>query len=556
MDGSNAHFEVSMVVPAFHSDFDYHNMPTQVSTSPNSLATGSSTPNTTDLATRPVNMVGIMKRRTALAGIFSFWATELLSLSISLASLITIVGLVQSRDQRPLPDCPITINALVSVFSSIFKAALLLPAAETIGELKWLWFSDVRALKDIEDFDLASRGPRGSLRFLFRLPENKLACLGALITILAVGSDPLSQLLVQTYDCPQSRDGFAFINRTSNYTLFEGWLGGKTVLDASMSLALYEGALNPPTNATSTLPFGCQSGNCTFPSIEYSSLSMCHTVANISDRLRSDGSWGWHLPSGINVQYHSNILSSAQTRKSFVGNFIEDSPLFEFDIITGASAGCVAYNVAFYPCIKRYKEVVIAGMRLQQKLTAETRMPRINLSRGFSYYSLAGDISATTGIDCSPDTTPQKSKTVPVKRLRSGRFYVPPFESLEHEPISDANVAISNDTLWYNPACTWNFATGPTLAIPQALGRMLGVPGKPNNVSSAGYTEDGDPWMKRLYRLADILLEVGDPTPPSERMMRSLTGVKLYAEGIANAMTATISRNGDATNSAPFRGET
>ena len=38
-----------------------------------------------------------------------------------------------------------------------------------IGQLKWLWIKHARSLLDFVDFDIASRGPLGSLLLLVRL---------------------------------------------------------------------------------------------------------------------------------------------------------------------------------------------------------------------------------------------------------------------------------------------------------------------------------------------------------------------------------------------------
>jgi hypothetical protein len=112
------------------------------------------------------------KRRTS-NGLFS-WTAELLSLSFSLLALIVTIVIVQSQDEKPLLDWPVTVNALVSVFSSIFKAAMLMLFAETISELKWLWFSKAQTSKTCTISIWLAGDREGHLRFIFRLPRNKL----------------------------------------------------------------------------------------------------------------------------------------------------------------------------------------------------------------------------------------------------------------------------------------------------------------------------------------------------------------------------------------------
>lgn len=80
-----------------------------------------------------------------------------------------IVVILKLYDQKPLPQWrfSITINSLVALFSTISKAALLIPIAEGLSQLKWLWFAErPKKLFDFEAFDKASRGSWGSLQLL------------------------------------------------------------------------------------------------------------------------------------------------------------------------------------------------------------------------------------------------------------------------------------------------------------------------------------------------------------------------------------------------------
>jgi hypothetical protein len=69
-----------------------------------------------------------------------------------------------------MPQWPsgISLNTVVAVFSAIMKAALIMPVAEGISQLKFLWFRRNRPLADLEDFDNASRGPWGSFCFMIQ----------------------------------------------------------------------------------------------------------------------------------------------------------------------------------------------------------------------------------------------------------------------------------------------------------------------------------------------------------------------------------------------------
>lgn len=88
------------------------------------------------------------------------WLWESLSLAVATLALTAIVITLVLQKDRPLPDWPsaITINALIAVFTAIFKACLMMPIAEGIGQLKWLWYEESRPLRHMEQWDSASRG--------------------------------------------------------------------------------------------------------------------------------------------------------------------------------------------------------------------------------------------------------------------------------------------------------------------------------------------------------------------------------------------------------------
>lgn len=89
------------------------------------------------------------------------WLPEVTSLIFSLVALIAIVMLLTIRRDKPQPDWPslLNINALIAIFTTILKAALLFSVSECISEMKWVWFAAPQPLSDFDRFDSASRGP-------------------------------------------------------------------------------------------------------------------------------------------------------------------------------------------------------------------------------------------------------------------------------------------------------------------------------------------------------------------------------------------------------------
>jgi Protein of unknown function (DUF3176) len=99
---------------------------------------------------------------------------EILSLVLAAASLLTLVAILQKYDNQENPrwtlgTLGVTLNAILSVVSTVFRASLLMPVAQSINQFCWIWYTHPRPLQDICYYDSASRGPLGSIRLLFRL---------------------------------------------------------------------------------------------------------------------------------------------------------------------------------------------------------------------------------------------------------------------------------------------------------------------------------------------------------------------------------------------------
>ena len=100
--------------------------------------------------------------------ITDWWWWELLSWLVSTICVGAIVIVLVLYSGQLLPHWPlgITLSAYISVLAGLAKAALMLPVAEAIGQLKWVWFRRKSKLLDFFTFDSASRGPWGSLMLL------------------------------------------------------------------------------------------------------------------------------------------------------------------------------------------------------------------------------------------------------------------------------------------------------------------------------------------------------------------------------------------------------
>jgi hypothetical protein len=127
--------------------------------------------------------------------VFKRWLFEMMSLFISAACMVAIVLIYIQISNKPMS----TVGSLLTVTNTLGKvssAALIVPTSEALGQLKWNWFHNSKAMWDFEIFDKASRGPLGALMLLYRTKGRSLAALGALLIVLLLAIDTFFQQVV------------------------------------------------------------------------------------------------------------------------------------------------------------------------------------------------------------------------------------------------------------------------------------------------------------------------------------------------------------------------
>jgi hypothetical protein len=93
---------------------------------------------------------------------FSTWVLG----TIGYAAIIILMIVFNDKLQKDWHS-DVQITAFVAALAQVSQSALLVPTASSIAQLKWKWVSAVqRPAMDIQRFDLASRGPDGSMRLL------------------------------------------------------------------------------------------------------------------------------------------------------------------------------------------------------------------------------------------------------------------------------------------------------------------------------------------------------------------------------------------------------
>jgi hypothetical protein len=172
----------------------------------------------------PISNVGAKPRRH---NIFKHrWLWEIAGAVFSVLCIIAVILILATANGKPLSSWSFFVspNALISIFSTLAKAALMVPVAACISQLKWIYFDKPHTLSELDVFEEASRGPWGSLELVFRLklkPRALLATWGSVITIVALAMDPFAQQILsfpshRILQAP-SQGGFAFMGSTQLY---------------------------------------------------------------------------------------------------------------------------------------------------------------------------------------------------------------------------------------------------------------------------------------------------------------------------------------------------
>lgn len=100
------------------------------------------------------------------------WLPEYFALLISLLAIAAVIGILARYDGSDFATWHfaynISINAVISTFSTIAKGFLAIAVSAGIGQWKWIWFKqNERSLNDFDILDKSSRGPWGSFLMLF-----------------------------------------------------------------------------------------------------------------------------------------------------------------------------------------------------------------------------------------------------------------------------------------------------------------------------------------------------------------------------------------------------
>ncbi|KAL4874723.1 hypothetical protein BJY04DRAFT_233338 [Aspergillus karnatakaensis] len=217
------------------------------------------------------------------------WTLDVIALILSIGTIIAIAIILNHYDGKPQPDWQgISLNSLIAWLSTLSKACLLFCLTESIGQLKWAWFSSMRRpVSDLKVFDSASRGGvYGSLELLWRVKGRHLAAFGSLAVILSLAFDPFIQnLLHYVPDTIESPSQSAFLQSTSRYDVAGPVIGaGFHYVDPILKGNIYNSLLNPNSSESWAVPsYTCPTGNCTWD--PFMTLAVRPLCTDVTDRL-------------------------------------------------------------------------------------------------------------------------------------------------------------------------------------------------------------------------------------------------------------------------------
>ncbi|KAJ9602162.1 hypothetical protein H2200_013282 [Cladophialophora chaetospira] len=302
------------------------------------------------------------------------WGTEIIAWIISFAGTAAVIIVLRMYNDRPLSDWPhgIAFNAVISILALVYKASLLAVTASCISQLKWTRFAKrERNLIELDLFDAASRGARGSLRMIFTPALWHLALLGAVVTVVAVAVGPFTQQAI-TYPLRTVDVSRATIPRTQTYqNIAPGGIQALKDIPLTMKAAAYNGLFAATSAQTrSTLPAQCSTGNCTFP--PYSSLAICTKCANITQMVaRNDCSvvppfgtqcTNYTLPNDLVLNGHGELINSSTSTlsntkilDSYGSNLANISFLLSQSAIASTPDDIRAYECSIYFCLQKYQ---------------------------------------------------------------------------------------------------------------------------------------------------------------------------------------------------------
>ncbi|KAG9187404.1 hypothetical protein G6011_05275 [Alternaria panax] len=246
---------------------------------------------------KPLDLVQRLEKKlaqyNASQNVFKRWLFETASWLVSALCMGAIIGIYISISGEEMTKSE-RLLTISNILGKVASAALIVPTSEALGQLKWHWFHESKAMWDFEIFDKASRGAWGAALLLFRTKGRSLAALGALLIVLLLAIDTFFQQVV-TYP-----DQWALQNSSSSIPIVKKYhlpylkyyvkAEEQGTFDETSAPIVGKYFYGNGTQSTQLgrgirpeIPLSCPTSSCVWP--EYDTLATCSSCAEVSRSL-------------------------------------------------------------------------------------------------------------------------------------------------------------------------------------------------------------------------------------------------------------------------------
>ncbi|RYO72081.1 hypothetical protein AA0113_g1648 [Alternaria arborescens] len=229
----------------------------------------------------------------ASQNVFKRWLFEIICWLVSAACIGVVFGIYKSISGKEMAQSE-RLLTIASLPGKVASASLIVPTSEALGQLKWHWFHQSKAMWDFEVFDKASRGAWGATLLLFRTKGRSLAALGALLIVLLLAIDTFFQQVVTYPDqwtLQKSSSSIPIVKKYRppylKYYVKAEEQGTFDEISAPIVGKYFYGNGTEPTQLgrgiRPEIPLSCPSSSCVWP--EYDTLATCSSCVEVSQSL-------------------------------------------------------------------------------------------------------------------------------------------------------------------------------------------------------------------------------------------------------------------------------
>ena len=412
----------------------------------------------------------------------------------------------------------------------------------------------------MERFDNASRGAWGSIVFLFGLRIKKpyfITAMGALITVMAAFTGFAAQQLIIFENCLRPDNStLVGIHRTNLFDASGPRTAPRQVDEyLPMSVAMDIGMLQPTEDYTSKLSYGCETGNCTFPSTNGSALSTvaidyaCEDVTldlqvsilpdqikwtygaqDFGDGLGPDGipiamnvtsiklnDTKFILPNGTQVRNLGLSLPMSDDRDVtsdlkfplgyWLGNLVTGATTIDYgDTISTLKMIAVpdrdepssyrAFSCGLFPTRNTYR-VKYHKAVLTEELVSKVRLGRDAVPWSEGAFALVTTQTLVNGT----------MRTCSSSKSRRPGYYTEPVSpsNVDASPQARGDNTTEEDVLWFPRDCLWAFTLPASGSV---YAHLAAIFNDQFLVNAPGYgAAHGSAYMRQLYNDGNITLE-------------------------------------------------